>query len=358
MRPESLCLTSDATRTNRRDSILTQDDRQHSAASERNPARPTFQAMVPYTDASDEIDLVDVGVSLWRRWKLMLAVFLVCIGLSLTLAFIIPKKYNYSTTIQIGTQVVGDKLQPIEPPDSAAKKIENGFLPELIQTHARLKGINPKELTFSVNSPLKTNLVVISGEAPDKLAEEFRSIETAAAQALINSELPLTKVMRAKLESDLADAQASVRELEDPKYKKLLQTQITSLEDFKKRSQQQQLASSHHVQGANDALTSLLLGTQVQQADTQLSDLQQTLQVKLPGQIASAKAKVSSIKAEIDNLQSSQIVAGPLRSASPTGLPRSIIAILGAVIGLILALLAATGANYISAVPSRIKETN
>jgi len=316
------------------------------------------QAMVPYPYPSDEIDLVEVGVSLWRRWKIMLVVFLVCLGLGLVVALVFPKKYEYSTTIQIGTQVVGDKLQPIEAPDSAAKKIENGFLPQIVQQQAKKNGINPKKLSFSVSSPPKTSLVIISGKAPDSLADEFKSIEKAAAQALIKSELPLTTVMRAKLESELTDAQSSVRELEDPKYKKLLQTQIASLEAFKKQAQQQQLESSRHARGANDAMTSLLLGNQVRQAEKRLSSLQQQLQINLPGQIDSAKAKVSSIKAEIDNLQSSEVVAGPLKSASPTGLPRSIIAILGTIIGLILALLAAAGANYISAVSSRLKESD
>ena len=196
---------------------MTQDKHQQSAASEKNPAHPASQAMIPYSHISDEIDLVEVGVSLWRRWKLMLVVFLVCIGLALTLAFLIPKKYEYSTTIQIGTQVVGDKLQSIEPPDSAAKKIENGFLPEIVQKHARQMGLDPKKLAFEVSSPPKTNLVVISGKASDNLADVFTSIEKSAAQALIHSELPLTDVMRAKLESELADAQSNVTDLEDPK---------------------------------------------------------------------------------------------------------------------------------------------
>lgn len=311
--------------------------------------------MIPYTYASDEIDLVEVGVSLWRRWKLMAIVFFVCIGVALALAFVIPKQYQYTTTIQIGSQVVGDKLQPIEPPDSAAKKIENGFLPEIVQQQARQSNTNPKTLSFDVSSPNNTNLVVISGKAPDALSHAFIAIEKAAAQALISSELPLTKVMRAKLKSKLADAQANVRELEDPKYKALLKKQIASLEDFMKQAQQQQLESSRRAQSANDAMSSLLLGNQVQQSEKQLSNLQQKLQVNLPGQIASAKAKVSSIQAEINNLQASQIVAGPLRSVEPASLPRSVIAILGAVIGLLLALLAAAVTNYVSAVRSRMQ---
>lgn len=313
--------------------------------------------MVPYPYASDEIDLVEVGVSLWRRWKLMLVVFLVCLGLGLVVALVFPKKYEYSTTIQIGTQVVGDQLQPIEPPDSAAKKIDNGFLPQIVQQQAKKNGINPKKLSFGVSSPPKTNLVIISGKAPDTLSQTFISVEKDAAQALINSELPLTKVMRAKLESKLADAQANVQELEDPKYKQLLKKQIASLEGFKNQAQKQELASSQHAGSANDAMSSLLLGKQVQDSESQLANLQQTLEVNLPGKIASAKAKVSSIKAEIDNLQASQIVAGPLKSVEPSGLPRSIIAILGAIIGVILALLAAVGTNYVAAVKARLRQT-
>ena len=335
---------------------MAQDDTRQPADSQNNPETPTMQAMVPYAYTSDEIDLVDVGVSLWRRWKLMLVVFLVCIGLGLALAFLIPKKYSYSTTIQIGTQIVGDTVQPVEPPDSAAKKVENGFLPEIVQQRAQQSGINPKKLSFDVSSPEKTDLIVITGNAPDTLANTFISIEKTAAQQLINSELPLTRVMHAKLEGKLADAQASVQELEDPMYKSLLKEQIKSLKAFQEQAKRQQLESSRHARSANDAMSSLLLGNQVEKSEKRLSDLQQTLEVELPGQIASAKAKVASVKAEINNLQASQIVAGPLRSAEPTSLPRSIIAILGAVVGVILSLLAAVAANYISAVRARLRD--
>ena len=311
--------------------------------------------MVPYPYASDEIDLVEVGVSLWRHWKLMLVVFFVCLGLALVLAFLIPKKYQYSTTIQIGTQLVGDKLQLIEPPDSAAKKIENGFLPQIVQQQAQKSKISPNKLSFNVASPTKTNLVVITGKAPDKFSQAYISVEKAAAQALINSELPLTKVMRAKLESKLSDAQVAVQEVEDPRYKKLLKDQIASLEAFKNQPQHQQLEPNRPARSANDAMSSLLLGNQIQKAETQLANLQQTLEVKLPGEIASAKAKVSTIKAEIDNLQASKIVAGPLRFVKSASLSRSVIVILGAVIGMLLALLVAAAANYVSAVRSRIE---
>lgn len=335
---------------------MAQDDPQKPAASESISTPPTSQAMIPYPYASDEIDLVEVGVSLWRRWKLILVVFLVCLGLAILLAFLLPKKFTYSATVEVGTQIVGNQVRPVEPPDSAAKKVENGFIPELIQSYAHQHGLDPRHLKFNASSPQKTNLVVISGKTSRSMGDAFKSIEKAAAQRLIQSELSLTNVARAKLESKLADERAKLQELQSPKYKTLLREEISSLTIFKKQAQEQQLASSRDAHSTNDAMSALLLGSQVIKAEKRLSDLQQKLEVALPGQISSTKAKIASVKAEIYNLQASKLVAGPLRSVEPAGLSRRIIAIIGALIGIILAFLAGGAANYISAVRNRLRK--
>lgn len=337
---------------------MAQDEPRHGTAPKKSESDSPVRAMIPYSYVNDEIDLIGIGASLWRRWKMMLAVFLGCLGLTLLAVFLIPKDYQYSTTVQVGTQIVGNQVQPVEPPDSAAKKVENGFLPEIIQQYAQKNTIPPKKLKFIVSSPLKTNLVVISGKATDSLAKAYISIENEAAQRLVQSELPLTKVMRAKLESKLVDAQSNLQELQNPKYKALLHKQIASLETYQALVRKEQLQANRKSNSANEALSAMLLSNQAQDANKQLSELEQTLEINLPGQIASAKAEVSSLKTEINNLQTSKVVAGPLKSVEPTGPSRTFTVILGVTIGLILALFAAACANYISAVRSRLKETN
>lgn len=315
--------------------------------------RPATRALVPYDFRSDEIDLVDVGVSLWRRWKLMLTVFLVCSAGAIIFVFLVPPAYDYSTTIEIGTRVVGTSIQSVESSDSAASKLQKGYLPEMVRQYAKTHSVDPRKFNFDVAAPAKANLVVISGKGTLSQADTYMAIEKSAAQLLVASDARITKNQQAQLQTQLAEAQSKLVQLKDPANRKLLKSQIDNLEAYQKQARDQQITASRHSNGTNSAMTLLLLGTQAQQADQQLLTLQQQLN-NLPSNITSQQAAVKGLETQLDNLQATSIAAGPMRSLKPVGLGRAVIVILGAVIGVILALLAAAAANYLVAVRQRL----
>lgn len=325
----------------------------HRQTGEETP-RPETRALVPYDYRNDEIDLVEVGVSLWRRWKLMLVVFLACIAAGLLIAFLVPRSYEYTTTLEIGSRVVGTQIQPVESPGSAASKLKNGYLPEVLQQYARAHRLDARKFNFDVEAPAKADLVVISGKGTQAQAESYIAIEKAAAQLLVTSDARITRNQQVQLQAQLAQAQSKLDQLKDPANRQLLKSQIDSLQIYQKQARKQQLSASHRAGGASGAMTQLLLGNQVQQADQQLLTLKQRLN-NLASNITSQKAAVTSLKTQLDNLQVTRIVAGPMQSLKHVGLGRSVIAILGAVVGVILALLAAAGANYLSAVRRRLQ---
>ena len=327
-----------------------QDERRQSNSEEN---RSEIRALVPYYEnPNDEMDLVEVGVSLWRRWKLMLAIFLVCVAGALLAVFLIPRSYSYSTTIEIGSQVVGTQIQPIESSGNAASKLQQGFLPEVVQQYAQSHGLDPRKFTFDAEAPGQADLVVITGQGPLAQAEAYMGIEKSAAQLLINADARITKNQKAQLMAQFAQAKATLDQLKDPENQQLLKSQIGNLQAYQKLAQDQQIASSHNSGNASVAMSLLLLGSQAQQANQQLLALQQQLN-NLPSNIASQEAALRSLRAQLDNLQVTRIVAGPMRSIKPV-VSSLVIVILGVVVGMILALIAAVLANYCSAVRRRI----
>jgi uncharacterized protein involved in exopolysaccharide biosynthesis len=309
----------------------------------------------PYPTFNDEVDLVDVGASLWRRWKLMLAVFLVCVIVAVLIAFLVPRAYDYNTTIEIGSQVVGTQIKPIESADSAASKLRKGYLPQVVANYAQAHRLDPKKFGFNVNAPSGANLVVVSGAGRINQGDHFMAIEKAAAGLLVASDARVIKSQQAQLTGKIAKAQAKLVQLQSPANKALLQAQAKNLKRYTSRARKQQIASSGHSGGASGAMAQLLLSTQVQKAIQQLTTTQQTLN-NLPSEIASQKAAVKSLQTQFDNIQQTQIVAGPMRSIEPTGLSRKVIVIIGIVVGIVLALLAAGLANYGVAVRRRLDQ--
>ncbi|MGH9436076.1 MAG: Wzz/FepE/Etk N-terminal domain-containing protein, partial [Terriglobia bacterium] len=111
------------------------------------------RALVPYDYRSDEIDLVDVGVSLWRRWKLMVVVFLICLGLGLALAFIIPRPYNYRSVIQLATYTKQNGTTvPVISPGAAIAALNNGFIPTALMQYAQAHEIDPRGIEIEAST--------------------------------------------------------------------------------------------------------------------------------------------------------------------------------------------------------------
>ncbi|MGH2508112.1 MAG: hypothetical protein ACRDHZ_12010, partial [Ktedonobacteraceae bacterium] len=272
---------------------------------------------------------------------------------ALAFAFTVPFSYAYSTIIGIGSRVVGTQVQSIESSGSAASKLKNGYLPKVVEQYAKAHHINPNKFNFHVEAPPGADLVVISGKGTLTQADDYMAIEQAAAQMLIAADDRVTKSQQAQLQTQLAQAQAALDQLQDPQNQKLLKSQIDSLEAYKKQAQGQQITASHHAGNASNAMTLLLLGTQAQQSDQQLSTLQQQLN-NLSSNIASQKSSVDSLKTQLNNLEVTRIVAGPMRSLKHVGMGWPTIIVIGAIMGVFLGLIASLSVNFVLAVRKRI----
>ncbi|MGH8377822.1 MAG: Wzz/FepE/Etk N-terminal domain-containing protein, partial [Gammaproteobacteria bacterium] len=78
----------------------------------------------------DEIDLVDLGVLLWRRWRLMLAVFLVIVVLAILLAVFKRPSYEYTSGISLGYTVASNgSVVPMVSSQTAVNALQNVYVP-------------------------------------------------------------------------------------------------------------------------------------------------------------------------------------------------------------------------------------
>ncbi|MGE4531131.1 MAG: hypothetical protein AB7C98_07400, partial [Acidithiobacillus sp.] len=143
------------------------------------------------------------------------------------------------------------------------------------------------------------------------------------------------------------------------------------------------------------AMAGLLLGNQIQQTQTQLTDIQNRLTVTLPLKIVQTQAdlannkqkqvaqktvveqaqlefdnfetqhartvkvqqaNIDKLNTQIANIQNTRLVAPPTRSIEPVGMSRKMIVILAAILGIFLGLVAASIAGYGSAVRRALRQ--
>jgi tetrahydromethanopterin S-methyltransferase subunit G len=395
------------------------------------------RALVPYDFQSDEIDLVDLGVRLWRRWKLMLIIFLLCTGLGLALAFILPRTYRYTAVVGLGSYTAANgKIVAVMTPDSAAAALNSGLIEMALLRYRREHSVDPLKVKIAANVPNKSNTIVLVGTGTKKLQDAFEAVEKNAVALLVQNTAAQVNVLRSNLKRQLTAAQINLARIDDPQQikakragrqqrlagaqasqanlkeqltvlkekrnrlnqaAKLYQGQIKALNAYITQARKASLTAANQAGTPTQAMAMLLINNQLQQNLQRMNNIEQKLTVTLPQKVAAVeaavaanrqrqtvqksaviqaaanlanfdterqrkvqgqKAVISNLKIRLGNIQETRLIVSPARSIKHVGLGRAVVAILGAVVGVILALLAAALVNYVVAVRRRLAPEN
>lgn len=164
------------------------------------------------------MSLVDLFKVFWKRKWLILGVILLVTALGTLYALLRETVYEYSTTIEIGSRIQGDKQTPIEPARSVVAKLENSYIPEAIRTYQ--KELTEEDsfegmLRVDVRSPRDTDLVLMSSQGPEDLARYYLPLQEQVLDRLREDHRRVTSVVRSQLEDELQQATIRLEELQD-----------------------------------------------------------------------------------------------------------------------------------------------
>lgn len=386
--------------------------------------------------SSEEIDLVDIGVLFWRRRWLMLAVFLVFLALTIVGTIIKSPTYEYTSTIQLGsiTTTQGSLLSP-ESPEGAASVLQNVYIPAAIVAYQAEHDVNLRTLKVTASAGAAgngTNFVVLSCKVKTRMAPACVEIEKTAAASYVQGNSRAINALRANLGSQLATAKLTLTAVQSPDvfavqeaaakqaiasaqnaltnlqttesvFKvsqmkteaavKLNEQQAAQLKQHIDQVRKAAITSGQAVSNPTQAMSNLVLGTQVQDSVNLLNRIEQRLAVTLPEQLATInknladnardqglqrqvieqnklalkkllfdhsqdiekqQANVDNLQSQITNIADNRVLGEPLRSMNPVGLSRAAVFGLGLIISIILAILAAFVANYVESVRLRL----
>lgn len=288
--------------------------------------------------AADEIDLIDIGVLIWRRRRVVLVVFLSLIALTALAAVIKSPTYQYTTTVQIGSRLDsnGDVVQVISVPD-AQGALQDTFIPMAVASYAKqhperdalirnldinVKSGNDKGGTISLICKAKKSRGDDCVNIEERAASEFikntsrqindvkanyQSQLTSAQLALDSAKSPaLFKVNKLAAETAISQAKNELKDLQSKAaVLKVQKNKLKASEDLYKQevSQLQQrvaqinqasVESARSTSSPTQAMANLVLSTQAQNNLQTLSDIQQKLAVDIPQQEAQINADIAS----------------------------------------------------------------
>ncbi len=315
----------------------------------------------------DEISLVDLWLVLAKRKKLILATIMVFSVLGVGAALLLPKKYAYTTTIEIGTRLEGERTVPIEGIESVLVKVKETYIPLVQHQHREKSSDDNKLYDIKASIPRKSQIVVLASKGQETSAKTYKALHIAVVEGLKQNHARILDVIRNNLaleknkaeralEEEIQAAKITAVELKGVDISAgLAREQIKETGSLIKNAKQNRTKAVREARDEARAMTLLMLDNEVQQNRTRLARLEERLHVnladkrdKLDKQLADSKrsqlnikGNIVRIKLQIANLQETRAVVPAMQSIRPTGISKKALVALSIVLGGVVAVFAA-----------------
>jgi len=327
--------------------------------------RPIQQNTPPYY-YEDEISLIDLWLVLVRRKKILISVFLIIVGLGLILAFVTPKKYGYNTSIEVGSRVIQDRVQPIESPETLLAKIQVSYIPFVQQQYRNENSGDDKIYKISARVPKGSQLVVLESNDTETFAGAYKELQQRVVNEVQKDHKRIIEVIRKELEIARNEAVNQLEEFKDQeqllsaKEKRLgniVKMVTRQLDEAKQDLATAENSRKRSVKEAGNeakAMTLLMLDSGIKDQRERVAGLEERRVVeiaedqdKLAKEIASNKrlqqnqlAKIARVDAQLDNLVETRALLSPMQSMEPTGMAKRMILAIAIVLGIVFAVVA------------------
>ncbi|NOY71290.1 MAG: hypothetical protein GXP14_02765 [Gammaproteobacteria bacterium] len=158
----------------------------------------------------DEINLLDLIVVLIRHKILIITIFTACIILGLTKALNTPKTYTYRTTIEIGSQVVGSRIVPLESPNTLLAKLEYSHVPQILNKLRQQSPDDKKKHQIRSIVPSGSKIVLLEATGTKEQEDTLKKILQQISQKVIQDHTHIFQSLKENLEATLNLANKSL----------------------------------------------------------------------------------------------------------------------------------------------------
>ncbi|MCW9014466.1 MAG: Wzz/FepE/Etk N-terminal domain-containing protein [Gammaproteobacteria bacterium] len=253
-----------------------------------------IQEAIPYAD--DEISLIDLAMVLILRKKMIGIILTLFIALGITAALLIPKKYTYSTSIEIGSQIINGTINSFESPQTLLAKLQHSFIPRTLNEHQQLNPEDDKKYKINASIPKSSEIIVLEIKATEDQADSVIKLLQNITQKATQDHSRIFESVKRNLQSRL--------------------------------------------QQANTKLAKLGSGTDNQGEKTSLQD------------------NIENYSAQLANLRNTREILPPMKSIEPTGTSRILIVIIAIFSGLFIAIFTAFFAEFATKVREKSSESS
>ncbi|MFK5913751.1 MAG: Wzz/FepE/Etk N-terminal domain-containing protein [Woeseiaceae bacterium] len=121
--------------------------------------------------SDDEISLIDLTMVLVNRKKLISLTITLFITIGIAAALLMPKKYTFSTSIEIGSQIISGNVSSFETTQTLLAKLQHSHIPQVLYAQRQTEPDSKKKYEIKANNPKGSNILVLSVKGTEAQAD-------------------------------------------------------------------------------------------------------------------------------------------------------------------------------------------
>lgn len=294
-----------------------------------NDNKPTTPVPVPayYIDnRDDEISLVDLFVTLYRRKLVILLTLLICTALAVSMTFFTSEKTTYATTIEIGGE------PEIESNTSALTKLQEVYIPatkNAVKNNQALSG-----LVIDVRAPKDSDLIILETQTVADKPDAVNELHSMVAQHFIAEHDKKLNQERVAIQNQIERLRLTLESIKNSGYLTVLRDNVAAL-------RQQYLEA----QNISDSVR-LSVKDELRFLQTKLIEEEQAA----TGRSIELQSKINELRYKLDTMPETALISVTLETAKTTGTSPLMIIALGIILGGMLGVFAAFMVEFLSKV--------
>jgi capsular polysaccharide biosynthesis protein len=331
----------------------------------------------------EEISLIDVWLVLVRRRTLVLACTVLGSIAGLAFILIFPPKYIYTTTIEIGTKIINGEVSPIESQDSVRAKVEERYIPLVLQEHQHSLAEEEQDYKIEVKAPKNSQIIVLTSEGREDEEQAQKALHRAVVEMIQGDHRRISNVLRKNLEAKIVGGERRINNLKDSaqilraKVKRLdqeqalLATEIEQTQALITAAERNREQAAQEVKDGTQVMTKLLLiSEELRSSHTRLTELKERQLIEIPDKQddlnkgileilrtqEDEKANIEDLRLAITGMLETRAVKPPLRLPEPIGLGKPAILVVAVLVGLMLGVFVAFFAEFLAKARTRMKD--
>jgi uncharacterized protein involved in exopolysaccharide biosynthesis len=320
---------------------------------------------------------MDLWLVFHRQKHFIVLVFSLTMILGVIAAFLLPRPYTYTTTIQIARGAEG----ALEQPETLLAKLNESYIPYVVQQNFGTAP-NAKRVKIEAKMPRDSQIIIIESKGPDTEQELHVKLHSQILDRLAQDHDPEVDFVKLTMENELNRYRNQLDKLKDEaallqaqgkrldEQEQLLKDQLKDIEKLIDSSEANRNKAVAEVEGEAKAMTLMLIDNETNKYMDRAGEIKERLLVglsddrdKLKNDLADnlrsqteLQEKLQELQAKIVNIRYTRSILPTIRSLEPGGAGKLTIIALSLILGLAAGIFAAFVAEFRSKVKERLNE--